>query len=426
ISAVALADPNSALEESVVNQGSNEYVVRAISNNAPNSLINDVSRGIIEATTYIRSQSNGGNNQNRYQGDKNIIHYSKYYTQKNIFGDSTYVAEKTVSTNNINRVYDFKVTDVKDIDWKNIFRKSTTTSTNLHSGNAYYSGIKKWNIYTAKNFNELVQRDVSEIGPTKQKTIPVGPYKHLTAAYTKAPKMGYKFSFDLKTTGANSDKKIIITPRFYYISKDGSGYNKNIKLFYKNSSNKYVDISNYKIYFVPNDGYRLTLDQGTYNFSSSHISMKTLELGTTKKITLNQKMMEVSDNTFVQIWYGEYKLPNSTIAVELNNGTYNINEQLKNGYIGVVFDIVVEQTDGSKIYYSQNNKLVNNKDNTSQWDYEGFLGFSNPGSKVTVDSPLRLRLEKASWKIERDDLYNEIKGTVILYDTDLRAASDYE
>nr|MDD2628156.1 hypothetical protein [Clostridia bacterium] len=94
ISAVALADPNSALEESVVNQGSNEYVVRAISNNAPNSLINDVSRGIIEATTYIRSQSNGGNNQNRYQGDKNIIHYSKYYTQKNIFGDSTYVAEK--------------------------------------------------------------------------------------------------------------------------------------------------------------------------------------------------------------------------------------------------------------------------------------------------------------------------------------------
>lgn len=31
---------------------------------------------------------------------------------------------------------------------------------------------------------------------------------------------------------------------------------------------------------------------------------------------LNQKMMSISSNKFVQAWYGEFKLPNSTIALE--------------------------------------------------------------------------------------------------------------
>ena len=420
ISAVALADPNTALDNSVVNQESNEYTVRAIGNNAPTSLINDVERGRVE-DKYVDSTS-----ENIYTNNTLKLHYSKYYAQNNIFSDSKFVSEKKVMTNNINRVYDFKVTDIKDIDWKNIFRKSTTTSTNIHSGNAYYSGVKKWNIYTAADYNKLETRTVSEIGATKQQTLPVGPYKNISSSYVKAPKLGYKFSFDLKTTGAKSNKTIEITPRFYYISKDGSEYIKKIKLFYKNSNNKYVDIKNYDIYFIPNDGYRLTFDQGSYKFYSSNISKATQRLGNTQLLTLNDKMMEVSDNTFVQIWYGEYKLPNSTIAVKLeDNGTYNINNPLRNGYIGIVFDIKVKQQNGPTISYSQNNTLANNNDNTSQWDYEGFLGFLNPGTKISDGSPLKLQLEKGSWRIS-NTVYNEIKGTVMLYDTDLRASSDYE
>ena len=40
-------------------------------------------------------------------------------------------------------MYDFKVTDVVDIDWKNVFRKDNAID---HTGNFYHSGISKWNM----------------------------------------------------------------------------------------------------------------------------------------------------------------------------------------------------------------------------------------------------------------------------------------
>ncbi len=427
VSAYALADPNEATD--VVNQEQNSYEVRAVAVNTPSSLEYDVLRGRISDTvTYI-----GSNGKNVFSGTgSNNQDHNKYYDQKNIFGHSNYVGKETVETENISRVYDFKVTDIKDVDWKNIFRKSTSTTTNVHSGKAYYSGIKKWNIYTTA-YNDMVTRDVSEIGATKQQILPVGPYKHTTTTYTRAPKLGYKFSFDLKTTGANANKKIVITPSFYFIKKDATGYTEDIKLYYKNSSNKYVDISNYKLYFVPDDGYRLTFegtDEG-YRFSSSSISKSTVALGTTKNIELKSNMMEQADNNFVQIWYGEYKLPNSTIVIgKGTDGKYDINrDRLTGGYIGVKFDIKVwEYKDSSmttiskKLSYSQNDKNASSNTNTSQWDYEGYLGFSNPGNSA---NNIRLPLEKGVWVLN-NTMYNKIKGTVMLYDTDATASSDYD
>lgn len=54
--------------------------------------------------------------------------------------------------------------------------------------------------------------------------------------------MGYRISFDLKTSGyynytesnaKNSKRVIKITPSYYYISKDGQTYKSNIDLYYK-------------------------------------------------------------------------------------------------------------------------------------------------------------------------------------------------
>lgn len=428
VSAYALADPNEA--SGVVNQEQNEYEVRAVAINSPSTLDYDVLRGrISETTTFITAI------QNTFSGiEDNNQYHQKYYAQKNIYGQSNYVANDVIETENISRVYDFKITDVKDVDWKNIFRTSTSTTTNVHSGKAYYSGVKKWNIYTTA-YNNMITRDVSEIGATKQQILPVGPYKHTTSTYTKAPKLGYKVSFDLKTTGANANKKIVIQPSFYYIKKDATGYTEDIKLYYKNSSNKYVDISNYKLYFVPDDGYRLTFEgtDQSYRFSSSSISKTTMSLGSTKEITLTSKMMEQADNNFVQIWYGEYKLPNSTIVIgKGTDGKYNINRnRLTGGYIGIKFDIKVyeykssamTETNISKVLsYSQNDKNASSNTNTSQWDYEGFLGFSNPGSSA---NNIKISLEKGVWTLN-DTMYNKIKGTVLLYDTDATASSDYE
>lgn len=428
VSAFALADPNEA--SGVVNQEQNEYEVRAVAVNTPTKLDYDVLRGRIrDLTKYITSS------QNRFSGTSSTNQdHQEYYEQKNIYGQSNYIADDVVETENISRVYDFKITDIKDIDWKNIFRTSTTTTTNVHSGKAYYSGVKKWNIYTTL-YNNMVTRDVAEIGATKQQILPVGPYKHTNSTYVKAPKLGYKFSFDLKTTGANANKRIVITPSFYYIKKDATGYTEDIKLYYKNSSNKYVDISNYKLYFVPDDGYRLTFKETdqAYRFSSSTISKNTVLLGTAKELILKSNMMEQADNNFMQIWYGEYKLPNSTIVVGKGaDGKYNINrDRLTDGYIGIKFDIKVYEyrsssmTEGniSKILsYSQNNKNASQSTNTSQWDYEGYLGFSNPGSAARN---IKISLERGVWTLN-DEMYNKIKGTVMLYDTDATAASDYE
>ena len=460
LSAFALADPNEANINSVVNQASNSYSVRAVAYNAPNSLIYDLVRNKLNpvgnfVSHYGFDMSGAESGQfayNTYTNTKSNTTHSKYYVQTNIEAHSKYIAELKVDTENLSRLYDFKVTDLKDLDWKNIFRKSTTENTNEHTSEAYYSGIKKWNIYTT-SVNQLLTRDSSEIGATKRQTLPLGPYKNTNTAYIKAPKLGYKFSFDLKTTGAidtddggeeTVSKKVVIIPEFYYISKSEATGGKpkivkkdKLKLYYKNSSNKYVDIKNYNLYFVPDDGYRLTF-RGTdaaYRFSNSSLSKSTVKLGNTTELTLTSKMMEKADNMFVQIWYGEYKLPNSTIAVEEVDGKYDVNNPLKNGYIGVKFDIKVYEYNEKgeevrELSYNQGdlNKNEDDQINTTQWDYEGYLGYDydkKNGAAVSLSDNIILALENMTWKLDQED-YEFIRGTVILYDTDAKASSDYD
>ena len=133
-------------------------------------------------------------------------------------------------------------------------------------------------------------------------------------------------------------------------------------------------------------------------------------------------MMALDDTGYVQTWYGEFKLPNTTIAVR--NGD-SIDNQLNNGYIGVKFEITCYDSKlNESLSYSSLNKSASSAINTTQWDYEGYLGFSNPGQEVTTDTSLRIQLEKGIWSIDSQELYNFVKGTVILYDIDARAADD--
>ena len=54
------------------------------------------------------------------------------------------------------------------------------------------------------------------------------------------------------------------------------------------------------------------------------------------------------------------------------------------------------------------------------------MGFSNPGQEVNKYSSLRIQLEKGIWIIDSQQLYDFVKGTVILYDIDARAADDIQ
>lgn len=419
-------------EQGVISEENSYYTVRTVAYNA---------------TDVIRNKSL------QYDTLKDISEGELKNTISNICAASNYpapyFAQITKDVIIVNRAYDFRITDIKDVNWKDVFRYSTASKQNVntHKEIVYYAGNKKWDTTSSKT-NEIINRTSAEIGRNPLRILPVGPYKNTDSTYIKAPKIGYRFSFDMKVTGSyykgskvNEDKSVNIMTKFYYISKDGKTYipevneEKNgtksgIYLFYKTSSGKYVRIDEengggYELRFTPNDGYRYIDDS-----QKSTLSQTSVKLGNLREINLIHNMATVSNNGAIITYYGEYKLPNSTIAVAVDEfGNYDINKPLTNGYIGVVFDIsakagkmtVNKETTDVELSYSKDT----NGDNTSQWDYEGFLGFTKPGSLVQDTNPLTLKLEKGTWKIN-NSRYQEIKGTVMLYDLDERAATDYE
>lgn len=369
------------------------------------------------------------------------VHDSNAYNGKDMFGDAYYFAKNTTSITNIGRIYDFKVTDCSDIDYKKVFRKTTGNNVNSLTGVEYFSGIKKFSIFSS-DVNALTDReDVKSVSSSSKTILPLGPYKNTDTSYVNAPKMGYRISFDLKTSGyynyttdaKNSKREIKITPSYYYISKDGKTYKKStdIDLYYKNSDGKYVKFvgSDYTIYFKPKDGYR-TQTNSSITSENKFMSeqLEPLKIGSSEGFTLDYKMMNTSNDNFIQSWYGEFKLPNSTIATE--NG--NVSKPLTDGYVGVKFNIECIDTDSSSnvktISYNINNKNASPNTNTSQWDYEGYLGFSNPGSAA---GDIALQLEKGTWTLNDNNSgnkakYTDIKGTVALFDLDNRAANDFD
>ena len=342
-------------------------------------------------------------------------------------------------TINIGRIYGFRVTDCSDINWKDVFRTSEDGSVNGITGTIYFSGNKVYDYLSNQMTNATDLNGKTYI-------IPLGAYKHTNKTYIQAPKLGYRISFDLKTSGyydyqkeaANAKRYIKITPSYYFIRKDGTGYTEDIKLYYKNSSGKYSQISssNYSISFIPKDGYRHIYDNNTsYQFNTDIMSDKLRNIAVSQAFELisgnggnNKGMMAIdnSNNDSVQVWFGEYKLPNSTIAVKQEDGKYNINNPLNDGYIGVKFDIqcIDEQSTGTvTLSYNKNNQS-STAPNTTQWDYDQYLGYTGLGREFSGDIPIQL--EKGVWHINSQAEWDKIRGTVILYDADNRAANDFE
>lgn len=114
----------------------------------------------------------------------------------------------------------------------------------------------------------------------------------------------------------------------------------------------------------------------------------------------------------------------------------NINEPLTDGYIGVKFDIQVIEYNNSNMSDTNIKRILNynqpdsnvSGNNTTQWDYEGYLGYDyekKKGADITTNDNIRIALEGGSWRLTQED-YSFVKGTVILYDTDAKASSDYD
>ena len=380
--------------------------------------------------------NDSGNNEVSFLNDIDAVtsyNDPQYTGGYRFYADGYYFAMQTITVRTMSRIYDFKISDCTDLAYKSAFRNSDFSLI----GNNYYSGTRRLFVYTSNNkeYTTLVDRDIDTLrikGTSSTKTLPLGPYKHTTASYLSAPKLGYRIAFDLKTTGyymadssSTKQRQIRIKPTYYYISKDGSTLIRDIDLYYKDLSGKYKNFegSNYTIYFTPNDGYRYSSNASTANISSMSTSLEPLNIGSASgEFYLTDKMMSSDDTGYIQSWYGEFKLPNTTIATRSGD---SIENALTDGYIGVKFDITCVDTNlNETISYNTNNKAASSQVNTTQWDYEGYLGFSNPGQPISEQTSLRLQLEKGIWVINTQDVYDYIKGTVVLFDTDARAADD--
>lgn len=443
----AIASSNKAGKD-IVSQVQNNVILIGVTNNMPSEALenlvfsNAVKKYVVKNDTIEEKYINTTISTNRINFAnycdtefENIHYHEKQYTSNHdMYSDSYYFAMARAETTNVGRIYDFKVTDCSDIDYKSVFRKtSATNKVNELTGVQYFSGVKSFNIYT-NEINSLEERnDINISGSSAKKILPLGPYKNTSTSYVNAPKMGYRISFDLKTSGyfdgtGGYTREILIQPSYYYISKDGTKFDNNINLYYKNSDGKYEKFSgsDYTIYFKPKDGYRSVANSVTAgNISGMSAQLEPLAVGSNSGFKLNSKMMSTADNKFIQAWYGEFKLPNSTIAVKGSD----VSNPYTNGYIGVVFNITSIDKDSNnkvirEISYNQNNNNAaeDKRENTTQWDYEGYLGFTNYGNKV--DS-ITLQLEKGDWKID-NSRYQDIKGTVVLYDTDNRASNDFD
>lgn len=437
--------PNETLSRDSSNH---KIIVLASASNMPsNQLLHDVVDQEVEIQINnskdpsTRTHLNdSGNNEVSFSNDINTVtsYNNESYTGTKLYADAYYFAMQTVTVRTVSRIYDFKISDCTDLAYKSVFRNvNSATDVNSLTGNNYYSGIRRMFVYTNNNkeYTTLLDRnDIYINGTSSTKTLPLGPYKHTTATYINAPKLGYRIAFDLKTTGyyiassnGSSSRRIIIKPSYYYLSKDGSTLIKDITLYYKDSTGKYKKFvgSDYTIYFTPNDGYRYKSNSTTSNISSMSTKQEALNIGSsTGEFYITDNMMSSDNTNYIQSWYGEFKLPNTTIAVK--NGD-NIDNALTDGYIGVKFDITCYDANlNENISYNRNNKTVGSQINTMQWDYEGYLGFSNPGQQVTDQTSLRIQLEKGIWSINTQEMYDFVKGTVLLYDIDSRAAEDIQ
>ena len=339
---------------------------------------------------------------------------------------NNYVAVRNSPVRVMGRIYGFKVTDIADRLWFDVFRKSESTLE--HTGNYYYVGTKD---------EEGRDRGISQLF-----TLPILEGSHALYKNRGALKTGYTFRFDLTTVGEYySDKDCInIKPEFYYVKKDGTGRQK-VDLWYHEEFNGKMN------YFVKiesggrnrdnpkfmklGDIYRnvpdeeilytataLGLNENSFKYNSTQIGWFDRII-----LTKNQRTFTGSTDSLpagvnadrvrqsVQKWYGEYYIPNDVYATPVgfdvpeygrkNNGlTGKESFWLKDGYIIVNFKI----------------ETVMNED------------FKNPVLSYW-EAPYCNMFEREGFAYTKTDYYEvtfELKdGDIIFYDTNKRSSDDY-
>ena len=264
-------------------------------------------------------------------------------------------------------------------------------------------------------------------------------------SYKYGIKLGYRAYFDLKTLGTAS-KDIVITPKIYYVDKDGN--QKEVDLYYRTSKTEYkkLEDNDIEISMVMN---KTNGDVNNKDFKIERAAMlvvnpninynQKITIGGLKNIKLTAQNSVATKYNGVYTWkptvehsrrwYGEVYIPASTIVAEKGATVAEITrgaKVLEDGYLIISFEEIVSRrgdesrylnysigrtTDGVKFSPDASNKLV-----SPSIMYEEKTNDEKQALKSEITLP--------NGKIFKG--YEETEAPIIIYDVSLRANDDYE
>ncbi|MBR3280436.1 MAG: hypothetical protein IKI57_01140 [Clostridia bacterium] len=315
--------------------------------------------------------------------------------------EKNYVAYKCLSCEIIGKIYDLRINESTDVDWK----------TKVQSGlNANYKGGVRSNEFP--------------FGRTLV-AAPLVRSQNVNPAYHYATKLGYTFVFNFKTKGRKSNNIEVAVSKngFYFVPKSGGNATK-VDLYYKNNNGKFIKITegngnktlgvtltnqfmgvdpieftnSTRIYpletFTPEPINKTKIGKYNYSLKVNVGDLSKLKLPHSLRLVYNNMNEYQTDNggrglygrTASQIindagyskqrfvskygfdgnetnadfitgsvghWYVGYALPTTTVAVAPNADPNNPANIKKEGYILVRFDIISDHKEEDDPQYLQ-------------------------------------------------------------------------
>lgn len=263
-------------------------------------------------------------------------------------------------------------------------------------------------------------------------------------------KLGYTAYFDLKTLGAASNK-INITPKIYYVDTNGNNLTDNVDLYYRTTDQKYRKLADEDIVI------KMTLNNTKgeeYNSSFMRDKIestkalnidysKVLNIGGLKKIILTEnnstlaKYKYSGDSRYDYIrspiknsrrWYGEVRVPASTIVAEKGATVAEISRGQKikkTGYLVVVFESIETGANTSNNYLKYS---IGRDADGVQFSPNG-TNLVSPSIMYNEKTNNGAQALKASIKLPNGRTFSSYPQTdapIIVYDVSLRANNDLE
>lgn len=263
-------------------------------------------------------------------------------------------------------------------------------------------------------------------------------------------KLGYTAYFDLKTLGAASNK-INITPKIYYVDTNGNNLTDYVDLYYRTTDQKYRKLADEDIVIkmtvnsTKGEEYNSSfMKDKTESMKALNIDYsKVLNIGGLKKIILTEnnstlaKYKYSGDSRYDYIkspiknsrrWYGEVRVPASTIVAEKGATVAEISRGQKikkTGYLVVVFESIETGANASNNYLKYS---IGRDADGVQFSPNG-TNLVSPSIMYNEKTNNGAQALKASITLPNGSTFSSYPQTdapIIVYDVSLRANNDLE